>query len=94
MIRGSNDRFHEKNDMISSIEVYPGWTMVVFEHAYFKGRQQKLVEGKYDMNQLKIGNDAISSVKCTQTKKQTKKPHRKRSSRLQQQLRRRARRRF
>merc|ERR1712142_751563 len=64
-VKGHGTRFVGRfNDKTSSIKVNNGWTMVVFEHGYYRGRRQTFGPGKYDMNSLKIGNDRISSVKC------------------------------
>merc|ERR1712142_89636 len=54
---------------ISSIKVYPGWKMVVYDRTNYRGRYQilrskKLRPGKYDRHQLKIGNDKVASVRC------------------------------
>lgn len=37
--------------------------VVIFEHANFKGRRQFLNFGNYNMNQIIIGNDRLSSIK-------------------------------
>lgn len=49
------------NDNTSSIVVEG--PAVVFEHNNFGGRSQVLPPGRYDLAQLSIGNDVISSVK-------------------------------
>jgi len=36
---------------------------VIYEHANFQGRSQQLRVGRYNMNQIKLPNDSISSIK-------------------------------
>ncbi|NJK32156.1 MAG: hypothetical protein HC927_06970 [Deltaproteobacteria bacterium] len=49
------------NDQASSIVIEPMQVMV-FEHADFGGRSQGFGPGRYDVGQLAIGNDQVSSV--------------------------------
>ncbi len=49
------------NDMTSSIVV--DGPACVFEHNNYGGRSQVLTPGRYDISQLTIGNDCVSSVK-------------------------------
>jgi M6 family metalloprotease-like protein len=49
------------NDQTSSIVVARTWP-VVYEHNDYQGRYQVLDAGRYDLGQLTIGNDVISSV--------------------------------
>lgn len=51
------------NDCTSSIQVEKNVFPVVYEHNDYGGRFQVLDEGRYDLAQLSIGNDIISSVK-------------------------------
>lgn len=37
--------------------------VTIFEHASYKGKSQKLQAGEYDINDLAIGNDQLSSLK-------------------------------
>ena len=50
------------NDKTSSIVVEEAG-VVIYEHAHYKGRSQSLNVGKYNMGQLSIGNDTLSSLK-------------------------------
>ena len=50
------------NDKISSIVVYPGWEVVVFEHKNFKGKCYSLVSDMNDLKSIDFG-DKISSIK-------------------------------
>jgi len=38
----------------------------IFEHVEFTGRRQDLTAGRYDLSQITIGNDVVSSVKVPQ----------------------------
>jgi hypothetical protein len=49
------------NDKISSIVVE--LAVKIYEHANYQGKSQTLPLGSYNMNQLAIGNDTLSSVK-------------------------------
>ncbi len=51
------------NDRTSSIVVEGKAVAVVYEHNNYLGRSQELAVGRYDLGQLSIGNDVISSVK-------------------------------
>jgi M6 family metalloprotease-like protein len=51
------------NDQTSSIVVEGKAVAVVYEHNNYVGRSQELAVGRYDLGQLSIGNDVISSVK-------------------------------
>lgn len=51
------------NDQASSILVEADVLPMVFEHNDYAGRSQALNVGRYDVSQLAIGNDIISSVK-------------------------------
>lgn len=37
--------------------------VVIYEHEMYKGKSQTLEAGKYDMKQISIGNDMLSSIK-------------------------------
>ena len=37
--------------------------VIVYEHAQFQGRSQRLLPGEYDREHLAIGDDAISSLR-------------------------------
>lgn len=49
------------NDQISSIVVEP-MRVMLFQHANYGGASQSFGPGRYDVNQLKVGNDQASSV--------------------------------
>ena len=50
------------NDKISSIEVFPGYQVVIFSDGNFNGRSKVLTESQSDLNQFDF-NDKISSLK-------------------------------
>ncbi|HPJ29786.1 MAG TPA: beta/gamma crystallin-related protein [Methanothrix sp.] len=55
---------HEDVRIILNAPTYKGDKVAtIFEHKNFKGRSQELGIGKYDINLLTIGNDAVSSLK-------------------------------
>lgn len=50
------------NDITSSIKVSKIKGTVIFEHAYYGGRLQNLSVGDYDLPEITIGNDTLSSI--------------------------------
>jgi hypothetical protein len=40
--------------------------VTIYEHANFEGRSQVLPKGRYELDQLSIGNDSLSSLKAPQ----------------------------
>jgi uncharacterized protein YkwD/glutaredoxin len=41
--------------------------VIIYQHANYEGKSQRLKVGKYDMQQLSIGNDQLSSAKVPET---------------------------
>ncbi|MFH1465700.1 MAG: beta/gamma crystallin-related protein [Pseudomonadota bacterium] len=61
IVTGDTPALPDFNDVVSSIVVQLAAT--IYEHAHFQGRRQVLPMGRYDINQLTIGNDRLSSLK-------------------------------
>lgn len=51
------------NDQTSSIVVSDKPSVIIFEEPGYKGFSQSLLAGRYDLSDISIGNDALSSLK-------------------------------
>ena len=51
------------NNMVSSIKVYPGYTVTLYEHINYDGKSETFTSNDPDLRDNTIGNDRASSLK-------------------------------